>query len=202
MVNLIVAVDKSNSIGWSNGSLPWKIPLDMARFKALTLGREIIMGWNTFKSLGNPLGLAGRKNHVVTKKTFEVLAPFWGIDYANFTNSAAKWKEIPVNIVNHPEDWILAHQACLGCESKDLWVIGGAELYFSAIECGLVDTIYLTQVHSDSKADIKFQHSIYDTDKFIERQKSKGFNWEVSGIETPIILVGPSVTFMTLKRKK
>lgn len=201
MVNLIVAVDKSNSIGWSNGDLPWKIPVDMARFKALTMGNDIMMGWNTFKSLGRPEGLPGRKNFVVTSKDFDTLAWYWGINPQTITKSAAKWRELPVNIYNDMFQFVVAHQAGIGSvEVPELWIIGGAQIYHQAIEYGLVDRICLTQVHTDSKADVKFRHAIYDYEKFIEDQALKGYKWEVESIETPTVLVGAGVTFVNLKK--
>lgn len=201
MINLIVAVDKSNSIGWSNGSLPWKIPLDMARFKHLTMGHDVIMGWNTFVSLGNPEGLPGRRNLVLTRKPFEVLAPFWGIDPNTVTTRAVKWKHLPVQIYNGIEA-VLEHQMAIGIEPKDLWLIGGAQIYEQAIKFELVDKIFLTQVHTDSKADVKFTPSLYDYEQFIKEQDAVGVKWVVDSVETPIVLVGTAVTFVTLSKVK
>lgn len=199
MINLIVAVDKSNSIGWSNGSLPWKVPLDMARFKHLTMGHDVIMGWNTFRSLGRPDGLPGRRNLILTKKPFETLAPFWGIDPNVITTRPAKWKHLPVQVYDSIEA-IPAHQMAIGFEPKKLWIIGGAQIYEQAINYKLVDKIYLTQVHTDSKADVKFSPSLYDYKNFILEQEAQGVKWEVESIDTPIMLVTPTVTFVTLTK--
>lgn len=201
MVNLIVAVDKSNSIGWSNGDLPWKIPLDMARFKSLTMGHDVLMGWNTFKSLGRPEGLPGRNNIVVTRKDFDTLAWYWGIDPNKVTKTQAKWRELPVTVRDNLFVAVVWQQTGLTTdEEPELWIIGGAEIYYQAIEHGLVDKIFLTQVHTDSKADVKFKHDIYDVNKFISDQAGKNITWEIEEDVMPTVLVGPGVNFVTLKK--
>ena len=63
-VKMILAVDEGNAIGWDDGSLPWKIPADMKRFKELTTGHDVLMGWKTFISLRRPHGLPNRTNAV------------------------------------------------------------------------------------------------------------------------------------------
>jgi len=61
---LIVAFDRNNAIGLNN-DLPWKLPDDLRRFKALTLGKPILMGRKTAQSLGR--ALPGRLNLVLTR---------------------------------------------------------------------------------------------------------------------------------------
>ena len=53
-VSLIAALAQNRVIGIEN-RLPWKLPEDLAHFKALTLGYPILMGRKTFESLGRPL---------------------------------------------------------------------------------------------------------------------------------------------------
>ncbi len=62
---IIVAVSENNVIGNGN-ALPWRIPEDLARFKALTLGNTLIMGRKTFESIGRPL--PGRTTVVLTRR--------------------------------------------------------------------------------------------------------------------------------------
>ena len=61
---IIAAVSENNVIGHGN-ALPWRIPDDLARFKALTLGHTLIMGRKTFESIGRPL--PGRTTVVLTR---------------------------------------------------------------------------------------------------------------------------------------
>ena len=63
-IALVVAVADNGVIG-RDGHLPWKMSSDLKRFRALTLGKPVIMGRKTFQSLGKPL--AGRDNIVVTR---------------------------------------------------------------------------------------------------------------------------------------
>src|SRR6267154_1622165 len=62
---LVVAVAKNGVIG-NKGALPWRIPQDLQRFKALTLGKPLIMGRKTWDSLPKK-PLPGRSNIVVTR---------------------------------------------------------------------------------------------------------------------------------------
>ena len=64
-VNLIVAVSKNGFIG-KNGSLPWQISEDLKRFRKITSNSVVIMGKNTFLSIGKPL--PNRENIVISTK--------------------------------------------------------------------------------------------------------------------------------------
>ena len=59
VVSLIVAVDEDGGMGMNN-RLPWHLPADLAHFKAVTLGKPVIMGRKTYESIGRPL--PGRLN--------------------------------------------------------------------------------------------------------------------------------------------
>ena len=63
-VSLIAALDRHNAIGRDN-DLPWRLPDDLKRFKALTLGKPVLMGRRTAESLGR--ALPGRRNLVLTR---------------------------------------------------------------------------------------------------------------------------------------
>jgi len=64
MISLIVAHDQNRVIGMDN-KMPWYIPNELAYFKEKTMGKAIVMGRNTFESIGRPL--PGRLNVVVTR---------------------------------------------------------------------------------------------------------------------------------------
>lgn len=64
LISLIAAMDENRAIGIDN-RLPWHLPADLKRFKALTMGKPIIMGRKTHESIGRPL--QGRRNIVLTR---------------------------------------------------------------------------------------------------------------------------------------
>lgn len=66
-VHIIVCRAKNGAIGY-NGSMPWKFPEDLKRFKSLTMGCPVIMGRATWESIGRPL--PGRMNIVLTRDAF------------------------------------------------------------------------------------------------------------------------------------
>lgn len=63
-IALVVARARNGVIG-RNGTLPWRLPDDMKRFRALTMGKAVLMGRRTWESIGKPL--AGRANLVMTR---------------------------------------------------------------------------------------------------------------------------------------
>jgi len=63
-VAFVVAMDKNRAIG-RGGALPWHLPDDLRRFKALTLGKTVLMGRKTLESIGRPL--PKRRNVVLTR---------------------------------------------------------------------------------------------------------------------------------------
>ena len=63
-LSLIAALDREHAIGKGN-ALPWRLPDDLQRFKALTLGKPVLMGRRTAESLGR--ALPGRRNLVLTR---------------------------------------------------------------------------------------------------------------------------------------
>ena len=62
-ISMIVIYDRNRAIGHNN-KMPWHLPADLAHFKRITMGCPVIMGRNTFASIGKPL--PGRHNIVVS----------------------------------------------------------------------------------------------------------------------------------------
>lgn len=116
-VTLIAAMDRHRAIG-VDGGLPWHIPEDLKRFKALTMGKPLLMGRKTAESLGR--ALPGRRNLVLTRSG---RVPYAGMEVV--------------------ASWDAAIAAAAGSE---LFVIGGGEVYALAMphathmELTLVDT--------------------------------------------------------------
>jgi dihydrofolate reductase len=122
-LSIIVAVANHNVIGINN-TLPWHLPEDLKRFKALTMGHHIVMGRKTYASLGRLL--PGRTTVIVTRNK----------DY-----------QVEGAIVVHSMAQALA--AC--AEDDEAFLIGGAELYQQGF--ALADKLYMTEVHADFAGD-------------------------------------------------
>ncbi len=128
-VSLIAAVAANGVIGHA-GRLPWKLPDDMARFKALTMGHPLIMGRSTFQSLGRPL--AGRTSIVLTR------------------DAALR---IPgCTMVHTVEASLEAASAAAG--SEEVFVIGGAQVYAQLLPHA--QRLYLTWVDAAVDGDAAF----------------------------------------------
>lgn len=127
-LSMIVAVDETRAIGKDNRLL-WNIPDDLRRFKELTTGHTVIMGENTYYSIGRPL--PNRTNIVVT------------------LNQSL---ELPGCIVAHSIDE--AFQMAREQESEEVFVIGGASIYKQCLP--LIERLYLTLVQGTHEADTFF----------------------------------------------
>lgn len=123
-LSLIVAVSKNGVIG-RDGGLPWQLPEDLRRFKALTMGHHIIMGRRTFESLGRCL--PGRTNVVVTQ-------------CSAFENSGA----VVVRSLSAALE--------LAAQDDEPFVIGGLQIFEAAWP--KVSRIYLTRVLIDAEGDV------------------------------------------------
>jgi dihydrofolate reductase len=123
MISLIVAASTNNVIG-SGGDLPWKLSADLQRFKALTMGKPIIMGRKTWESIGRPL--PGRKNIVVTRQP--------------------GYEAVGCTVVASPDQAIEAAD-----EAGEIMIIGGGNLYRQFLP--VADRIYLTRVHAEIEGD-------------------------------------------------
>lgn len=122
-VSIIVATDDHGGIGLG-GALPWHLPEDLKRFKALTMGKPVVMGRRTHDSIGRPL--PGRHNIVVSRE------PGLRIEGCTVVDSLA--------------DALAAAGAV-----PEVVVIGGAEIYRLALP--LAGTVHLTRVHATVGAD-------------------------------------------------
>lgn len=125
-ISLIVARSQNNVIGKDN-KMPWHLPADLKHFKAVTMGKPIVMGRKTFESIGR--ALPGRRNIVMSCQKDLVLA---GCD------------------VFHTMDDVLeaVHSA------SEVMIIGGANLYAQWLD--RVDCIYMTVVEAEFDGDAFF----------------------------------------------
>ncbi|MEM9334378.1 MAG: dihydrofolate reductase [Pseudomonadota bacterium] len=128
MISLIVAASSNGVIG-VDGDLPWRLPDDLKRFKALTTGKPVIMGRKTWESIGRPL--PNRQNIVITRN--------------------AAFDAEGCDVVATPEQAI----ATAGT-SDELMIIGGGTIY--EIFLDKATRIYLTRVHTEIDGDTFFPH--------------------------------------------
>jgi len=123
---LVVAMARNGVIGRGNG-LPWHLPDDLKHFKALTMGKPILMGRTTYETIGR--ALPGRDNLVLTHKR--------------------GWQASGVSAVHS-----LSEALERAAQASELMVIGGAEVY--RLTLPLAQSIYLTEVQADVEGDTFF----------------------------------------------
>jgi dihydrofolate reductase len=119
----IVAATPAGIIGYQ-GRIPWQIRSDLLRFKRLTLGHHLVMGRQTFESIGRPL--PGRQSIVVTRQ--------------------AAWDHAGVDTVNSPE------AAIRRLAGKRAFVIGGSAIYEALWP--FCSTVMLTRVWANVEGDV------------------------------------------------
>lgn len=124
-VVLVVAVADNGVIG-NKGDLPWSLPEDLRHFREVTTGHTVIMGRNTFASIGRPL--PNRKNVVLTRDRD------WAADGVT---------------VAHDLDTALEEVT-----QGDAMVIGGAQIYAQALP--LADLQIITEVHQSPAGDTRY----------------------------------------------
>jgi dihydrofolate reductase len=130
-VVLIVAVAENGVIG-AGGAMPWRLKSDMARFKALTSGKPVVMGRKTFGSIGRPL--PGRTNIVVTRD-------------AAFRAAGA------VVTTSFDDAMAIATGDALRRFATEFAIIGGAEIY--ALSMRRADRLEITEVHARPDGDTR-----------------------------------------------
>ncbi|NKB38152.1 MAG: dihydrofolate reductase [Gammaproteobacteria bacterium] len=122
----IVVAMASNGIIGRNGDLPWRLSADLRHFKAITMGKPIVMGRLTHESIGRPL--PGRDNIVLTR------------DH-NYT-------AVGCSVIHDLQslETLFAEQEAM--------IIGGAQIYADTLP--FVKRLYLTEVHAEVEGDVCF----------------------------------------------
>ena len=130
MLSIIAAISQNNCIG-KNGTLPWHIPEDLKHFRAVTTGKPVIMGRNTWESLPEKYRpLPHRVNIVITRQ--ENYHVPQGVLICNTLKAAiASQTEVP-----------------------EVMIIGGAQLYAEAIH--IADRLYITHIPMNVDGDTFF----------------------------------------------
>lgn len=124
--SIVVAMDRNRAIG-NSGDLPWHQRADLQRFKAITMGKPILMGRKTHDSIGR--ALPGRHNIVLTRDR---------------TCEAAEGCTVVHDL-----------QAALAvAASPEIMIIGGADIFEATLPHS--EKIYLTEIHAEVEADTFF----------------------------------------------
>ena len=128
MITIIAAIGNNNELGKDN-DLIWHLSADLKRFKKVTTGHTIIMGRNTFESIGKPL--PNRRSVIITRNT----------DYKQEGCDVVHSLEQALELVKNEEH---------------AFIIGGAQIYKETMQKGLADQLDITRVLSDFDADVFF----------------------------------------------
>lgn len=126
MISMIVAMAENRAIGRDN-QLPWHLPADLKHFKAVTMGKPMLMGRKTFESIGRPL--PGRRTIVITRDAA------WraeGVETAPSIDAALE----------------------MASTAEEVMIVGGAQIYAQAIE--KADRLYVTEVATAADGDAFF----------------------------------------------
>ena len=154
MISIIVAIGEGNRVIGDKGKLPWNIPEDLKRFRETTAGHPIIMGKNTFLSIGR--ALPGRTNIVLTD---------------------TPWNDAPDGVVvaRSLEDALEKARNAPG--NEEVFVIGGGMVYTQALLHA--DRLYLTLIHAHFDGDAFFPEyeSIFSNVVSREDNESDGYRY-------------------------
>ncbi|KQV28284.1 diacylglycerol kinase [Rhizobium sp. Root1203] len=129
---ILVAVAENGIIG-RDGDMPWRLSTDLKRFKALTLGKPVVMGRKTYESIGKPL--PGRANVVISR------------------TSVIEHPEVRT-VDSLPEAMALAEDLARKQGVDEICIIGGGQIYGQAV--GLADRLYVTHVQTAVEGDTSF----------------------------------------------
>src|SRR5210317_1721656 len=140
MISLIVAASTNSAIG-IRGELPWRLSDDLKRFKAVTMGKPIVMGRKTYESIGRPL--PGRQNIVITRQD----------NYAPEGCTVVQSVDAAIAAANAPE----------------IMIIGGGHIYEAFMP--MAERIYLTRVDADIDGDTHFPEISGDRWREVARQE-------------------------------
>ena len=162
-LKLIYARAANGVIGLNN-QMPWHLPEDLAHFKRTTLGCPVLMGRKTWDSIPAKFRpLPGRANLVITRQKD------WHAEGALVAHSLA-------------EGIALALAHCT--EGKDLWVMGGADIYAQAAP------------HADEAVVTEIEAS-YEGDAFAPQLSS---DWQEVSRESHVSLTGLKFSFVTYRK--
>lgn len=154
-LSLIAALDRHRAIGKGN-ALPWHLPADLKRFKALTMGKPVLMGRKTAESLGR--ALPGRRNLVLTRSG---RVPFDGMEaIASLDEALALGGEVCV--IGGGEIYALALPRATHLHLTHVdTIVDGADAFFPAFDARQWNVVSRQAHASDEKHALAFEFVDY-----------------------------------------
>jgi dihydrofolate reductase len=162
----LIYAQAANGVIGLNNQMPWHLPEDLAHFKRTTLGCPVLMGRKTWESIPAKFRpLPGRANLVITRQ--------------------ADWQAEGALVVHSLEEGLsLALAHCP--EGKDLWVMGGAEIYAQAVD--MAEEAVVTEIDAQ-----------YEGDAFAPRLNSA---WQEVSRESHVSTTGLKYSFVTYQASR
>lgn len=147
-ISIIAAMGRNGVIGVGN-ALPWRLPEDLKRFKARTMGHTLVMGRKTYQSIGR--ALPGRTIIVVTRNR--------------------DWSAEGVKVAHSVDD------ALAMAGDDEVFIAGGSEIYHQLLE--RADRMYLTHVDDAPDGDAHFPTLDWSQWKQTASEKGDGFEFVI-----------------------
>ena len=148
---VLVAAVAANGVIGAAGGMPWHLPDDLRRFKAVTMGHPMVMGRKTFESIGRPL--AGRRSIVVTRD------PGWSRDGVEV--AAGLGEAIALARRDDPRATVM--------------VVGGGEIYAQAMP--LATRLEMTHIDARPPGDTVFPAIDRRRWRPTAREERDGYRW-------------------------
>jgi dihydrofolate reductase len=145
-IALIVAMAQNGVIGRDN-KMPWHLSEDLKYFKKVTMGKPVIMGRNTFESIGKPL--PGRDNIIISRN------PDYEADGISVVGSVEDALDLASQLTDHDA-------------GTEIMIVGGAQIYAQTLP--LAQRLYLTEVHADVHGDARFPAFNRDEWRLVARE--------------------------------
>ena len=153
IISIIVAISKNQVIG-KNNQLIWNLPKDMKYFMDTTMNTTVIMGRKNYESIPKKYRpLKNRNNIIITRNK--------------------SYKAEGCLVVNSVEESL---ESLRNVENKEVFVIGGGEIYKKFLEKGLIDRMYITHIDEQFDGDTFFPEINYDSwqsSEFLNHKKDE-----------------------------
>jgi dihydrofolate reductase len=153
MIHLIVAMTNCNIIG-NDGKLIWQIKEDMKLFKENTIEQTVIMGKNTWESIPTKFRPLPKRNNIVISRSLNELAS------AEVANSIEESLKIAKKY------------------NKEIFCIGGAQIYKEFLEKNLVEVLHISWVQKNYDGNIYFPKIDFNNWKEIEKKEFEEFTYK------------------------
>lgn len=144
-MKLIVAVSKNGVIG-KDGSLPWKCPEDMRHFRETTIDNCVVMGYNTFKSLGKrPLP---RRSNIIVNEREAPQFQYLDKEEKHYFAQVQSYTDIVIEDAyyqKYEESWGI------------IYLIGGARTYQRFLNLNVINELIVTHINEEYEGDTFFE---------------------------------------------